>query len=115
MVRKVEGKRKSGRGTRESNGEMIWSKYIACMDGNFIIKLLINVQLTYSNLKRRLGKMGHACNPSYSEAEIRRIKVQGQHSQNVSETPPQPKSWAWWLMSVSHPSYVGDANRRIMF
>jgi hypothetical protein len=33
--------------------------------------------------------------------ERRRFRVQGQHWQKVTETPPQPIIWAWWNMTVN--------------
>jgi hypothetical protein len=47
------------------------------------------------------------------EAEIRRIKIQGQLGQKVSEISSQSiKNWSWWY--ACHTSYSGSTNRRIM-
>jgi hypothetical protein len=45
--------------------------------------------------------------PTIWEAEIGRIKVQGQHEpKKVSKIPSQPISWAW-LVCICNPSYIG--------
>jgi hypothetical protein len=56
-----------------------------------------------------LGEVAHISHPSYS-GEIRKIKVQDQAGQKISETPSQQIGWAWWFTS---PSYLGSLNRRI--
>jgi hypothetical protein len=49
------------------------------------------VKKNWLNWKYFKGNMAHACNPSYMEAEIRRITVWGQTGQIVQETTPSPK------------------------
>jgi hypothetical protein len=48
--------------------------------------------------------LAHTCNPSYLEAEFRRITVQGQLIQKVLETPSHQKKLGMVTITC-HPSY----------
>jgi hypothetical protein len=47
------------------------------------------------------------------EAEIRRIKVQGQHGQKVSEAPISTNKLGM-VVHLCNPNYTGDIGRRIV-
>jgi hypothetical protein len=56
-------------------------------------------QLTSLKFKNWFIVKGDACNPSYREAESRRIMVQGQ-PRKLARPPSQPTSQVWWCTFI---------------
>jgi hypothetical protein len=64
------------------------------LDGFYYTEVKVDTPtlLTARNQGKSLpGAVAHACNPSYQEAEIRRIVVQSQPGQIILETLLSPK------------------------